>query len=77
MARVFGKTDRQYLSEVLKSKHLGWRTGGFVTRLDEAFAASTRIHFGDTSAPDSGASSIRRGIRAPTVLFTIRPGGRG
>ena len=46
MARVFGKTDRQYLSEVLKSKQLGWRTGGFVTRLDEAFAAFTGAKYG-------------------------------
>ena len=46
MARVFGKTDRQYLSEVLKSKQLGWRTGGFVTRLDEAFAKFTGAKYG-------------------------------
>jgi len=46
MARVFGKTELQYLSEVFKSKQLGWRFGGFVTRLDDAFAAFTGAKFG-------------------------------
>ena len=39
MARVFGRSDLRYLAQVLKSKRLGWRQGGLVTRLDEAFAA--------------------------------------
>jgi dTDP-4-amino-4,6-dideoxygalactose transaminase len=46
MARVFGRTDRQNLSEVLKSKSLGWRQGGFVTKLDEAFAKYTGAKYG-------------------------------
>jgi len=46
MARVFGSTDIQYLQDVLDSKHLGWRQGGYVTRLDEAFAAYTGSEFG-------------------------------
>ncbi len=46
MARVFGETDVRYLKEVLKSKHLGWRQGGFVTRLDEAFARFTGARYG-------------------------------
>ncbi|HJN15715.1 MAG TPA: DegT/DnrJ/EryC1/StrS family aminotransferase, partial [Armatimonadota bacterium] len=41
MARVFGSTDVEYLQDVLDSKQLGWRQGGYVTRLDEAFAAYT------------------------------------
>lgn len=40
MARVFGATDIRYLRDVLKSKHLGRRQGGYVTKLDEAFAGS-------------------------------------
>ena len=46
MARVFGQTDLNNLKEVLKSKSLGWRQGGMVTRLDEAFAAYTGAKFG-------------------------------
>lgn len=46
MARVFGDTDVRYLKQVLKSKHLGWREGGFVTRLDEAFARFTGARYG-------------------------------
>ncbi len=46
MARVFGRTDRQYLSDVLKGKHLGWCEGGYVTKLDEAFAKYTGARFG-------------------------------
>ena len=46
MARVFGDTDIRNLKAVLKSKTLGWAYGGFVTRLDEAFAAFTGAKFG-------------------------------
>jgi perosamine synthetase len=46
MARVFGDKELKYLSEVLESKHLGWRQGGFVTKLDEAFARFTGAKFG-------------------------------
>ena len=46
MARVFGSADIRNLREVLKSKHLGWRQGGMVTRLDEAFAAFTGAKYG-------------------------------
>ena len=46
MARVFGDKELKNLKAVLKSKHLGWRQGGMVTRLDEAFAAYTGAKFG-------------------------------
>jgi len=46
MARVFGATDLKYLREVLKSKRLGWRQGGMVTRLDAAFARFTGAKLG-------------------------------
>ncbi len=46
MARVFGETDVRYLKRVLKSKHLGWRDGGMVTKLDAAFAAFTGAKYG-------------------------------
>ena len=46
MARVFGGSDLRNLREVLKSKWLGWRQGGMVTRLDEAFARFTGAKFG-------------------------------
>ncbi|MBM4033018.1 MAG: hypothetical protein FJ291_14700 [Planctomycetes bacterium] len=46
MARVFGASDLRNLREVLKSKWLGWRQGGMVTRLDEAFARFTGAKFG-------------------------------
>ena len=54
MARVFGKTDRQYLSNVLKSKRLGWQQGGYVTKLDEAFAAMEAAY----ESRDSGLQLI-------------------
>ena len=38
MARVFGQQELKYLKDVFKSKHLGWRQGGYVTKLDRAFA---------------------------------------
>ena len=46
MARKFGQTDLNNLREVLRSKHLGWRQGGMVTRLDEAFANFTGAKYG-------------------------------
>ncbi len=46
MARVFGDTDLANLKQVLKSKHLGWREGGFVTRLDDEFARFTGARYG-------------------------------
>ncbi len=46
MARIFGKQEIDYLRDVLKSKHLGWRQGGYVTKLDEAFAAFTGAKYG-------------------------------
>ncbi len=46
MARVFGETDLRYLKQALRSKHLGWRQGGFVTKLDEAFAKFTGAKYG-------------------------------
>jgi len=46
MARVFDSKEMGYLKSVLKSKHLGWRQGGFVTKLDEAFAAYTGAKYG-------------------------------
>ena len=46
MARIFGDTDVRYLRQVLRSRHLGWRQGGFVTRLDEAFARFTGARYG-------------------------------
>ena len=39
MARVFAEKELRNLKAVLRSKRLGWHTGGFVTKLDEAFAA--------------------------------------
>ncbi|MDP6775810.1 MAG: DegT/DnrJ/EryC1/StrS family aminotransferase [Candidatus Latescibacteria bacterium] len=46
MPRAFGQLEISNLREVFKSKQLGWRQGGFVTRLDEAFAAFTGSRFG-------------------------------
>ena len=46
MARVFGAKELHNLREVLKSKHLGWRQGGMVTKLDEAFARFTGAKYG-------------------------------
>jgi perosamine synthetase len=46
MARIFGDKELKYLKEVLKSKHLGWRQGGMVTKLDEAFAKYAGAKFG-------------------------------
>jgi len=46
MARVFGDTDIRNLKRVLASKQLGWRQGGMVTKLDEAFAAFTGAKYG-------------------------------
>ena len=46
MARVFGDTDLRNLKEVLKSGQLGWRWGGMVTALDEAFAKYTGAKYG-------------------------------
>jgi dTDP-4-amino-4,6-dideoxygalactose transaminase len=46
MARIFGTTDMAYLQDVLDSKQLGWRQGGYVTRLDEAFAEFTGARHG-------------------------------
>ena len=46
MARLFGKTDLKYLSDVLQSKRLGWREGGYVAKLDEAFAKFTGAKHG-------------------------------
>jgi perosamine synthetase len=46
MARVFGDTDVRYLKQVLQSKHLGWRDGGMVTKLDKAFARFTGARYG-------------------------------
>ena len=46
MARVFGDKELKYLKAVLRSKRLGWRQGGFVTRLDEAFAKFTGAKYG-------------------------------
>ena len=46
MARVFAEKELKNLKAVLKSKSLGWRQGGFVTKLDEAFAAYTGAKFG-------------------------------
>ncbi len=46
MARVFGATEIKYLRDVFRSKHLGWRQGGYVTKLDEAFAAFTGAKYG-------------------------------
>lgn len=46
MARIFGKQELDYIRDVLKSKHLGWRQGGYVTKLDEAFATFTGAKYG-------------------------------
>ncbi|MCD6415858.1 MAG: DegT/DnrJ/EryC1/StrS family aminotransferase [Planctomycetes bacterium] len=46
MARIFGDTDIKNLKAVLASKQLGWREGGMVTKLDEAFAAFAGAKYG-------------------------------
>jgi len=46
MARVFGDRELRNLKAVLKSKQLGWRQDGFVTKLDEAFARFTGAKYG-------------------------------
>ena len=46
MARVFGSSDLSHLRDVLRSKQLGWRQGGYVTRLDEAFTAFVGAKYG-------------------------------
>ncbi len=46
MPRAFGQPEISNLREVLKSKSLGWRQGGFVTRLDEAFATFSGSRYG-------------------------------
>ena len=46
MARIFAQKELDNLKAVLKSKSLGWREGGFVTKLDEAFAKFTGAKFG-------------------------------
>jgi len=46
MARIFGGKELRNLKEVLKSKHLGWRQGGFVTKLDEAFTRFVGARYG-------------------------------
>ena len=46
MARVFADTEINYLKDVLKSGRLGWYKDGYVTRLDEAFAAFTGARYG-------------------------------
>ena len=46
MARVFGDKEMRNLKQVLKSKQLGWREGGFVTKLDKAFARYTGSKYG-------------------------------
>ena len=46
MSRTFGDRELRSIREVFQSKQLGWRVGGMVTRLDEAFAAFTGARFG-------------------------------
>ncbi len=46
MARVFGDKELSNVKEVFESKQLGWRQGGMVTKLDEAFAAFTGATYG-------------------------------
>ena len=46
MARVFAEKEMENLKAVLDSRHLGWREGGFVTKLDEAFAKFTGAKYG-------------------------------
>jgi len=46
MARIFADKELAYLKEVLDGKRLGWRQGGMVTRLDEAFARFVGARFG-------------------------------
>ncbi len=46
MARVFADKELRNLRAVLKSKRLGWYKDGFVTKLDEAFAAFTGAKYG-------------------------------
>jgi len=46
MGRMFGDKELSNLKKVLKSKHLGWYRDGFVTKLDEAFAAFTGAKYG-------------------------------
>ncbi|MHB1295742.1 MAG: DegT/DnrJ/EryC1/StrS family aminotransferase [Anaerolineae bacterium] len=46
MTRVFGELELCYLQEVLASGQLGWREGGKVTALDEAFARKVGTRYG-------------------------------
>ena len=46
MARVFGATEIKYMRDVFKSKRLSWREGGYVARLDEAFAEYAGAKYG-------------------------------
>ncbi|MHB0858215.1 MAG: DegT/DnrJ/EryC1/StrS family aminotransferase [Anaerolineae bacterium] len=46
MTRVFGELELRYLQEVLESGQLGWREGGKVTALDEAFARKVGARYG-------------------------------
>lgn len=46
MTRVFGELELRYLQEVLASGQLGWREGGKVTALDEAFARKVGARYG-------------------------------
>jgi perosamine synthetase len=46
MARVFGDKELKNLAAVFRSKRLGWREGGMVTKLDRAFAGFTGAKYG-------------------------------
>jgi perosamine synthetase len=46
MARIFAEKELDNLKAVLDSKHLGWRQGGMVTKLDEEFAKYTGAKYG-------------------------------